>query len=206
MLHRLISLSAAVACFAPSAIADPPHPQIPTHEPPAKHEEAPAASSMPAAPAPVPPEAVSTLGHALRGTYKCTGEIASPDGSIRKTSARLGVSTGLDGYWITFDVDEHRSKASPYPQKIRIVQTFDAGARAWTSVAIDNRGTLTSSTADHGDELAVTWLGNSHADGDLVRVRAHEERDDKAGTIRLWSEMSRDGQTYLKQYDFECAK
>src|SRR5262249_2595560 len=146
------------------------------------------------------------LGAALRGTYTCKGEIASPDGSIRKTTARLGVTTGLDGYWITFDVDEHRSKSAPYPQKIRIVQTYDEGARAWTRVAIANRGTPPSAAADHGDEPAVTWLGNSHADGDLVRVRAHEERDDYAGTIRLWSELSRDGQTYLKQYDLECSK
>jgi len=206
MLHRLISLTASVACFAPAAFADTSHPQIPAHQAQAKHKEVTVKAAMRPPPVPVPPEMVSSLGESLRGTYKCTGEIAGTDGAIRKTNARLGVSTGLDGYWITFDVSERRSDAAPYPEKLRIVQTYDQGARSWTSVAMDNRGTLTSATADHGDEQAVTWLGNSHIDGDLVRVRAHEERDDRAGTIRLWSEISRDGQTYLKQYDFDCAR
>jgi hypothetical protein len=212
--HLLVSIVAAALFASPSAFAKPkakaarvpPRPHLPSSVSPTIKQDVElgraAGESAPAAPA----QALTTLASTIGGRYKCSGTIANEGGGERTTAARMKVGSSLDGYWLAFDLDETASDAAPFPEKLHIVRTYDEGARAWTSVAIDNRGRMTSETADHGDEQAVTWLGTSHRDGDRVEVRTHDERDDRAGTIRLWSELSRDGKTYEKQYDFTCSK
>ncbi len=210
----LVSILAGALLASPSAFAKPkakaarvpPRPSIPTATSPTiKHDVELGRAGGELAPA-APAESVTTLAHTLGGRYRCTGSIANEGGGERTTAAKLNVAPSLDGYWLAYDLDEVSSAAAPFPEKLHIVRTYDEGARAWTSVAIDNRGRMTQSTADHGDEQAVTWLGTSHRDGDRVLVRTHDERDDRAGTMRLWSELSRDGTTYMKQYDFTCAR
>jgi hypothetical protein len=61
-------------------------------------------------------------------------------------------------------------------------------------------------TSDRGSEPEVTWQGNSSRNGARVLVRDHEERDDAAGTIHLWGEVSSDGKSYVKKYDLTCRK
>jgi hypothetical protein len=46
----------------------------------------------------------------------------------------------------------------------------------------------------------------SSVDGGAVRVRLHEDRDDAAGVIRMWREVSADGATYVKQLDLTCRR
>jgi hypothetical protein len=209
----LLSITAAALLASPAVFAKPkakaahvpPKPHTPSSvSPTIKHDELGlgAAETAPAGPA----HAVTQLAETLGGRYKCTGSVANAGGGFRSTAARMKVTSSLDGYWLAFDVDETASDAAPFPEKLHIVRTYDEGARAWTSVAIDNRGRMATTTADHADEQSVTWLGTSHRDGDRVLVRSHDERDDHAGTIRLWSELSRDGSTYEKTYDFSCTK
>lgn len=188
----------------PKAARVPARPKIPTTvRPSIKHDAEPdVTSDRPAAP-PVPAQQVTELGKTIAGTYRCTGSFANVEGGLRRTSARLKVGTDLDGYWITYDITENKD-ATAYPMKIHIARTYSDAARAWQSVMTDNRGGLQVTTAEHGDEQAVTWLGNTHKDGAKALVRAHDDRDDHAGQIRLWGELSADGSTYTKQYDLTC--
>jgi hypothetical protein len=190
----------------PKAARVPTRPKIPTVvRPTIKHDAEPAATMADRTAPPLPAQDVGELEKSLEGRYRCKGTIANAEGGLRDARAHLKVSSDLDGYWIAFDLDEDKSSAD-YPLKIHIDRTYSSGARAWQGVMLDNRGNLAETTADRADEQAVTWLGSTHKDGAKVRVRTHEERDDRAGQIRLWNEISADGQAYRIQFDLTCTK
>ncbi|HTJ46099.1 MAG TPA: hypothetical protein VL463_28535 [Kofleriaceae bacterium] len=194
----------AKAARVPSASS---HPKLPTGvRPSVKSEEADLLPSGRSEAPPVPARQVVELSKTLSGSYKCSGSIASLDGSMRQTGARMKVTTALDGHWIVFDVREKADGAS-YPLELRIARTYSNGERTWQSVATDNRGNLQVTTTEHATEPTAVWTGDTHRDGNAVAVRVHEDRDDAAGTIRLTSEMSGDrGATFRKDYDLSCTK
>ena len=191
---------------APKAARVPTRPKIPRVMRPAiKHDAEPAATMLDRTAPPLPAQEVTDLAKTLAGRYRCKGTIANAEGGLRNTTAKLKVSTDLDGYWIAFDLDEDKT-AADYPLAIHMDRTYSSGVRAWQGVMLDNRGNLSETTADHADEQASTWLGTTHKDGAKVLVRTHEERDDRAGQIRLWNELSADGQAYRIQFDLTCTK
>jgi len=180
-------------------LADRVKPQLKTDEP-----SAPALGRLPQAPQPA--HEVTDLAKTLAGTYACTGSFANQGGGLRKSSARMKVSTDLDGAWISFDINERVSDAAPFPVKLHMERTYCNDARAWTNVTRDNSGAIVMTTAEHGGDDTSTWTGTTHKDGVTVQIRAQEERDDRAGAIRLMGEISTDGKAFAKQYDLSCTK
>lgn len=193
----------------PKAAHVPSRPRLPEAvTPQVAHEIAPPQRQWDHVPAPpMPAQQVTDLARTLAGTYRCRGSILDVhDGKLRPARASLSIGTELDGYWIGFSIAEQRSERAPFPLRVHLARSYVAGARTWTSVMMDNRGRLDVTSADRATEASVTWRGSASVDGGSVRVRVHEDRDDAAGTIRLWREISTDGSTYAKQFELSCVR
>jgi hypothetical protein len=154
--------------------------------------------------APQPAHQVTDLAKTLAGTYACTGSFANTGGGTRRSSARMKVSTDLDGAWIAFDITERGGDDAPFPIKLHMERTFSNDARTWTNVLRDNTGAVAVTTSEHGGDDSATWTGTSHKDGVKVHIRGREQRD--AGALHLVGEVSADGKTFTKQYDLSCTK
>lgn len=224
MMSRVVTWSAAIVLLASSAaLADPSKPpepktpvpkaaRVPTTRPkvspmrPAvKKDEPPMTDTSTSAPA-APAQQVTQLATAVKGTYACTSSVVEPSGRVRSATAKMKVATDLDGYWISYDVTEAPAADNPYPAKLHIARTYAPDARLWTSIARDNAGRVEVTTTSDAAASDATWLGNTHRDGARAIVRTRDERDAKSGTLRLLTEVSTDGKTYVKQYELSCNK
>jgi hypothetical protein len=225
MLARTITWCAGAMLVAASALAQadgaqnkrpiakaahvPSRPALPEGvTPQVAHEVEPARRQWDHVPAPpMPAQQVTDLTRALAGTYRCRGSVMNlHDGRLRPSRATMRIGGELDGYWIGWTIEEQQSDVAPFPLRVHLARTYVAGARTWTSVMMDNRGRLEVLSSDHGADASITWRGMSSVDGGAVRVRLHEDRDDAAGVIRMWREVSADGATYVKQLDLTCRR
>ncbi|MCE9579072.1 MAG: hypothetical protein K8W52_38475 [Deltaproteobacteria bacterium] len=163
----------------------------------------------PVMPTPVPAPEVVAAAKAMKGTWRCRGFLSQPDGSSSPTTGTMKIAADLDGFWLTSDYTEAKTRAKtpggPHPTHVRMSRTFDAGTRTWTAITLANNG---GNQVQTSTDLAspMTWTGTLAMGGVKVATRDHEEYDAKTRVNHIWGEFSLDGKSFLKTYDLRCQK
>jgi hypothetical protein len=93
------------------------------------------------------------------GTWKCTGDSpAGPFGPAHKTQSSLTLKSDLDGFWYAGSMAEMKTASNPHPVKGMLHIGYDAGAKQYVQLWIDNFGSrsVEMSPGWEGDTIAFT--------------------------------------------------
>lgn len=157
-----------------------------------------------AMPTPKVPQEVVDMLKGASGTWKCTGKSFMPDGSSMDLKGTMSMKSDLDGFWV------HESFAAPMGKdatyKFEAYLTYDAGAKKWRRVQVDNSGgQMTGAAAMTGMKMDMDLDGQG-AMG-VTKFRDHYDGSDMKAGARSWGEASMDaGKTWAKVYDMVCKK
>lgn len=180
-------------------------PPAPTKPMPDKTPVAPKPPEKPAAPMgmtmPTPAPELVEAAKMLKGTWSCKGTVHMPDGTSRDSVGSMKVSVDLDKFWITTDMTE-KGKT---PYKFLTHMTFDASSKKWTQVMVDNMGSFGMATSDGPKDGAVSWLGETHGMGMVMKSKLVETMVSPKER-KLVSSGSMDGKTWMVDYEGTCKK
>ena len=170
----------------------------------AKAPDAPKAPEMPK-----PPAEVADMVKAMAGNWKCTGKgMMDPANPTVMTDMKgtYKATADLDKYWVKGEWTATMGK-----MKMRgfLYTTYDAGAKKWFRHSMDSMGAggmETSTGLPAGaKEGKLTWDGDSHGMGMMMKTRTTEEIAAKSQTIT--SEMSMDGgKKWMTGMTMTCTK
>lgn len=186
---------------APDPKADPKAAQVKAPEP--------APAPAPAPPAqPDPPAEMAAAIKAMRGTWKCSGDMSRDDGTTYKSKFTVRVAADLDKFWIRADFAQAKSKDAPYPYKFTAYKTYSTADSKWHQVMVDNWGGISTGWSTGPDAAAkIVWEMDTTMMGKAVKFRDYEEPGAKKGTIHMWGEITDDGgKSWNKVYDTICRK
>ncbi|MDX2089395.1 MAG: DUF1579 family protein [Kofleriaceae bacterium] len=214
IMIALCSMAAvAVAQPAPAKPAPTPAPAAGKTAPAVPAKEAKPAAGAPAT-APVPPKAeppampkppaeIAASLKTMQGTWKCTGSMTGPDGQPVAMKSTQKTKGDLDGWWIQDSYEGTMGKA-----KFRFVAytTYDATAKKWRRVFIDNTGGQMIGTSDGVKDGKLDYNLDSMGPMGGGQFRDHTDLTDPKA-LKTWGEMSMDkGKTWMKVYEMTCKK
>ena len=172
--------------------------KAPDAKAPAKDAKAPAKLEMPK-----PAAELDVMVKATVGTWKCTGEVANPDGTKAKATATNKVKVDLDKFWLV----ESLEVKGAMPFKMHAYSTFDASAKKWRRVTVDSWGGYMHGTSDGMKDNKLTWNLDTVGAMGTGQFRDHMDMTDAKAGLKVWGEMSMDkGKTWNKVYEMTCKK
>lgn len=146
-------------------------------------------------PAPKPPAEVADMVKAMAGNWKCTGKtVTDPMNPTAMTDIKgtYKATADLDKYWVK---GEWTATMGKMKSRGFLFTTYDAAAKKWYRHSMDSMGMGGMSTSTGlpagAKEGKMTWDGDSHGMGMMMKTRTTEEIAAKSQTIT--SEMSVDG-------------
>jgi hypothetical protein len=154
-------------------------------------EKKPAGMQMPKA-----PQELLDMAKNMGGTWKCTGKVHLPDGAMDYTATVRG-KLDLDKLWWHETLTQTKTKQ---PYKFEAYMTYDAAAKKWNRVSVDNMGVFEAATSDD----AKSWTGTSSGMGMTMKTKATVTPGDK--TMHFESQASMDGKTYMPTVEMDCKK
>ena len=182
---------------APTPAAGPPGRMVP---PPIKPPP-PAPTSM-AMQMPTPAPELADAAKMLKGTWTCTGTVHMPDGTSRPSAGTMKFSLDLDKFWIVNTMTE-KSKT---PYKFTAYITYDAAAKKWNQVSMDNMGVLGMATSDGPKDGVVTWVGGANGMGMTMKSKMVETMVSPKER-KIESQASADGgKNWFTDYEGVCKK
>jgi uncharacterized protein DUF1579 len=160
-----------------------------------------AAGSGSAAPAgmqmPKPPQELTDMAKGMGGTWKCTGKLHMGPETIDVTANITG-KLDLDKMWWHESLTQTKAKGTPY--HFDAYMTYDAAAKKWMRVSVDNMGVVESTTStDH-----TTWTGTANGMGQSMQVKTVATPSDKE--IKLEGQVSMDGKNWMPSFEMDCKK
>ena len=157
---------------------------------------------------PDPPAEMVAAAKAMRGTWRCTGEMFdNPDGTGRKTKFTVKVAVDLDKFWLRANFAEAKQKGLKYPFKFTSYKTYSAADSKWHQVMVDNWGGISTGWSTGPDAAGkTTWELDMSMMGQTVKFRDYEEPGAKKRQIHMWGEMTENGKEWKKVYDSTCTK
>lgn len=208
MTGVLVSLAFASVASAGDDKAKPaPQKKVPDGPQAMKKAPPPEPPAMPEKPTP-PPELLA-FGKSMKGTWSCKAEMFDPmQQTSYKTTITMKVALDLGSMWIKTDMTEAKSKGTKYPFAFHAYTTYDAMAKSWKQVMIDNWGiTSTGTSAGPDADGKVVFEMDMDMMGTPVKFRDNHEPGAKKGTVHMWGEMQMPGGTgWVKAYDAVCKK
>lgn len=89
------------------------------------------------------------------GTWSCNGDSpAGPFGPAHKTQGTLTLKADLDGFWYVGTATEKKTASNPHPVKGMLHVGYDAGAKQYVQLWIDNFGS-------HAVQMSPGWEGDA---------------------------------------------
>lgn len=152
-------------------------------------------SGLAAEPKAVPNELLE-LAKTMAGVWKCKGE-AHDGTALVAVTATNKVKVELDKWWIAETLEVKGGTAI----KVVSYTTYDATAKKWRRVALDNTGGQMVGTAD---AMASTFNLDLMGGG---QFREHTDPIDPKTGLHMWGEVSKDkGKSWTKVYELACKK
>ena len=144
--------------------------------------------------APKAPAEVADMVKAMAGNWKCTGKgVMDPaNPAMADMKGTYKATADLDKFWIKGEWTATMGK-----MKMRgfLYSTYDAAAKKWYRHSMDSMGMggmeWSTGLPAGAKEGKLTWEGESHGMGGMMKTRTTEEIAAKSQTIT--SEMSMDG-------------
>jgi hypothetical protein len=120
---------------------------------------------------PGPPKEMAQL-KAYQGSWVCSGNVpAGPYGPARKTATAIKIDSDLDGMWLSGRIGDVPSRGNPHPFKGVVHMTYDAGAKNYLMLWIDNSGGRATQTSSGWDGDKMVWLGDGTMEGKKIAAR-----------------------------------
>jgi hypothetical protein len=153
--------------------------------------------------APKPAAEIEALSKELAGNWKCKGEGFGMDGSKSAITATSKAKLDLDKFWIAESLEVKGTMS----MKMQMFTTYDASAKKWRRVAVDNWGTYMHGTSDGMKDKKMSWTLDTVGAMGTGQFRDHVDASDAKAGMKAWGEMSMDkGKTWVKVYEMTCKK
>lgn len=151
---------------------------------------------------PKPAAELTDVFKMLKGTWNCRGSVHMPDGSSRPSVGSMKYAVDLDKFWIVTTMSEKGKN----PYKFTAYMTYDAATKKWNQVSMDNMGMWASATSDGLQGNVLTWTGEGHGMGMVVKSKMTETMPSPKER-QLLSQSSMDGgKTWFTDYEGVCKK
>jgi hypothetical protein len=103
---------------------------------------------------PKPAPEMANLNY-FAGTWSCSGDSpAGPFGPAHKTQSTVTMKRDLDGFWYAGTVTEMKTASNPHPVKGMLHVGYDAAAKQYVQVWLDNFGM-------HSVQTSAGWEGDT---------------------------------------------
>lgn len=194
-MNPMIQVSVALLALTGTAAAD-------AHKEAKKAPDATKVAVPKAKPeAPKPPAEVADLAKQLAGTYKCKGDEFGPEGAKSPVTVTNKIKLDPDKYWVTDTLDI----AGAMKWKMQSFTTYDATAKKWRRVSVNNMGGYMVGTSDGLKDGKLSWTLDMF--GPMPGMfRDHLDVTDPKAP-KAWGELSVDkGKTWNKMYEITCKK
>ena len=153
---------------------------------------------------PKAPKEVADMAKAMTGTWTCTGKGFMPDGSTMDMTGTFKSKTDLDGFWVHDTLD---GKMGKMPYKFEAYSSYDAAAKKWRKVMVDNMGSSSMGTSDGVKDNKLEWAVDANGMMGSMMEKEHMEMGDAKTGTKVWGEMTMDkGKTWKKSYEVVCKK
>lgn len=172
-----------------------------------------AAAVKPAGPAkkmemPKPAPEIAEVAKGMVGTWKCTGKAAmNPADMTQMTDMKSTMTFKLDGsldkFWITGTMV---SQGKP-SFKGTIYTTYDAAAKKWYRIGVDNMGGSESNWSVGPKDGKMLWEGDMRMPGmGAMKTRTTETHTKPGKEVSILGEGTMDGKTWMKGWEATCKK
>jgi len=141
----------------------------------------------------------------VTGNWTCDGNVPeSLLGPARKTSSAQKSRNDLDNRWVTGLVIEKSTPENPRPRKGKFHWTWDAVAKRFHGMWIDNTGAWGTYSSPGWQDQKLIWTGDAVHNGEKIQTRdTFESKSSREMTQR--SEISVKGQWTLV-YEGSCRR
>jgi hypothetical protein len=190
--------AAKPAAGAPAPKMEPAKPA-----PPAGEAAKPAAPPKMEPPKPAPE--IDAAFKVISGTWKCTGTASGPDGASMPIDYTMSFKLDLDKFWIVGTMASKKTKANPVAYKFTSYSTYDAAAKKWTRVMMDNMGGWEQGTSTGMANNVMAWEGKGNGMG-MTYQSKHTEEVKGPKETHMVGTMSMDGKNWMPMYEATCKK
>lgn len=154
--------------------------------------------------APKAPAEVEAMAKTAVGTYKCKGDGFGMDGKKEAITGTVKVKLDMNKFWLVENIEVKGSMA----MNMIAYTTYDAGAKKWRRVMIEDNGGYLVGTSDGVKDNKLDWTMDASGPMGSGQFRDHMDMTDAAKTgTKMWGEMSMDkGKTWNKAYEWTCKK
>jgi hypothetical protein len=106
------------------------------------------------------------------GSWTCSGDApASPFGPAHKTQTTMMLKLDLDGFWYGGMVTEMKTASNKNPVKGMLHLTYDASAKQYVLVWVDNFGSWATETSPGWQGDTMVWTGDQMVMGEKATAR-----------------------------------
>jgi hypothetical protein len=135
---------------------------------------------------------------AYEESWVCRGDVPEgPMGPAHKSTTAVKIHNDLDGMWLSGRIDEAASKENRHPFKGVVHMSYDAGAKNFQMIFVDNTGgwATQSSSGWEGDKMV--WLGDGAMGG--KKISARDTFSKKGAELQHLGEIQMDGKWVVVQ-------
>lgn len=203
-LAMTVGLTGSALAGDPKAGA-PAQPKAPEAKKAAEGKKAPEAPKK--LEAPKPPQELADMAKQAAGTWKCTGKAAMDPSDMMKMSdmkMTMTMKLDLDKWWIKGDM----ASAGPAPFKGTMYTTYDATAKKWIRVSVDNMGGSETATSMGPKDNKFVWEGDARSPmPGMTAMKTRTTEEVSAKETKLLGEGSMDGgKTWVMAWEADCKK
>jgi hypothetical protein len=132
------------------------------------------------------------------GSWVCHGSAPEgPLGPAQKSTTSIKIHGDLDGMWLSGRVDEAASKENPHAYKGMLHMSYDAAAKNFLMIWVDNLGGWATQTSPGWEADKMVWLGDGTMTG--KKVGARDTFTKKGAELQHLGELQLDGKWVVVQ-------
>ena len=144
-----------------------------------------------------PPKELAQL-KSYEGAWVCDGSAPEgPLGPAHKWTTSVKIHSDLDGMWLSGRIEAAASKENPHPMGGVMHMGYDAGAKIFQMLFVDNTGGWATQTSSGWAGDRMVWLGDGSMGGQ--KISARDTFTKKGAELQHLGEVQMDGKWIVVQ-------
>lgn len=144
-----------------------------------------------------PPKEMAQI-KSYEGAWVCHGSVPEgPLGPAHKSTTSVKIHSDLDGMWLSGRIEEAASKGNPHPFKGMMHMGYEAGAKTFQMIFVDNTGGSATQTSPGWEGDTMVWLGDGSMGG--KKISARDTFTKKGAELQHLGELQMDGKWIVVQ-------
>jgi hypothetical protein len=144
-----------------------------------------------------PPKEMAQL-KSYEGAWVCHGSVPEgPLGPAHTSTTKVTIHSDLDGMWLSGRIEEAASQANPHPFKALVHMGYEAGAKTFQMIFVDNTGGSATQTSPGWEGDKMVWLGDGSMAG--KKISARDTFTKKGAELQHLGELQLDGKWTVVQ-------